>query len=84
MTLKLVAVGGEPVPESTLVDEVKEFAQGIETGAHGDVAGAVAIVVQSDGCLKICWFGEDYSPYELMGLLEAAKLTVFSDDVAED
>jgi hypothetical protein len=80
MTLKLVAVEGKAVPEATLYDEIKDFADAIPP----DAMGVISVVVNADGTLRILWFGEDYSAYELMGLFEAAKLRVFADDAIED
>jgi hypothetical protein len=37
-----------------------------------------------DGTLSIHISGESCSPYELMGLFEAAKLRVFADDCTGD
>lgn len=76
MTLKLVSVEGDPVPAATLADELQEFTDAIEP----DAEGVISVVVLSDGNLRIAWHGNEYSTYELMGLLDAAKLTVFADD----
>jgi hypothetical protein len=80
MTLKLVAVAGEVIPDATLTDELQDFTDNIEP----DAVGVISVVVQNDGSLRIAWFGEDYSAYELMGLFEAAKLRVFADDAIAD
>lgn len=79
MTLKLVAIEGEKIPDATLADELQQFTDTIEPEA----IGVIAVVVSADG-LRIQWMGDDYSSYELMGLFEAAKLRVFADDVIED
>jgi hypothetical protein len=83
VTLKLVAVEGEVIPDVLLGDELHAFAEDVEQGTHGDAIGVISLVVTDDG-VKICWFGEDYSHYELMGLFEAAKLRVFADDAIPD
>ena len=80
MTLKLVAVEGETLPEATLADELQDFTDNVEV----DATGVISVVVLAGGDLRIAWFGEDYSPYELMGLFEAAKLRVFADDAIAD
>lgn len=77
--LKLVAVEGEPIPDATIADELQEFTDSLEPEA----VGVITVVVTADG-LRIAWFGEDYSSYELMGLFEAAKLRVFADDMIDD
>jgi hypothetical protein len=80
MTLKLVAVEGEAIPDATIADELQEFTDNLEP----DAVGVISVVVLADNTLRIAWFGENYSSYELMGLFEAAKLRVFADDVIED
>ena len=80
MTLKLVAVEGEVIPDATLADELQDFADNVEA----DAAGVISVVVLADGSLRIAWFGEDYSAYELMGVFESAKLRVFADDAIAD
>lgn len=82
--LKLVSTEGQAIIEPPLADEIHAFADALEAGDHGDAVGVISAVVQADGAIKICWFGEDYTPYELMGLFEAAKLRVFANDVIED
>jgi hypothetical protein len=75
MALRLVAVEGDPIPASTLAEELEAFADSIEP----DATGVISVVVLGDSSLRVAWHGEDYSPYELMGLFEAAKLRVFAD-----
>jgi hypothetical protein len=80
VTLKLVAVEGETVPDATLSDELQDFADTIEP----DAVGVISVVVQADASLRIVWHGQDYSSYELMGVFEAAKFRVIADDLADD
>ena len=84
MTLKLVSVEGETIPDATLADELAEFNEAYERGDHGEVNGIVSALLLADGSIKICWFGEDYTPYELMGVFEAAKFRVLADDALPD
>jgi hypothetical protein len=80
VTLKLVAVEGEPVPAATLADELQDFTDTIEA----DAVGVVSIIMQADGSLRIVWHGQDYSSFELMGVFEAAKFRVIADDLTDD
>ena len=80
MTLKLVAVEGEAIPDATLADELQDFTDNIEP----DACGVISVVVLNDGNLRIAWHGEDYSSYELMGLFEAAKLRAFAAETMDD
>lgn len=80
MTLKLVSVEGQMIPDISLADELTNFVDNLDEQA----VGAITALVLADGSIKIVWFGEDYSPYELMGLFEAAKLRVFADDCCDE
>jgi hypothetical protein len=81
--LKLVSVEGEPIPDVSLAEELREFADGLETD-DDDSVGVVSLVLNSRGEIRVCWFGNDYSHYELMGLFEAAKFRVLADDAIAD
>jgi hypothetical protein len=80
MTLKLVAVEGETIPDATLADELQAFTDEIEP----DASGVISVVVLADGSLRIAWFGEDYSSAELVGFFELAKFRVIADDIADE
>ena len=81
MTLKLVHSADTVAIElaATLREEVTMLAAEVSD----DTSLVVALMVHPDG-ISIRALGEDVSCYELMGLLEAAKLRVFADDVIED
>jgi hypothetical protein len=78
--LKLVSVEGEPIPDISLADEIRDFADTLD----GDSIGIVSLVLNPRGEIRVCWFGDDYSHYELMGLFEAAKFRVLADDAIVD
>ena len=80
MTLKLVSIEGETVPDPALADELQELADNIETDAHG----VISVVVLADGNLRITWAGNDFSSAELIGYFEMAKFQVIADDMADD
>ena len=61
----------------------RRFADNIEKGEWGDVTRVIAIV-EYEGTMAILPWGENTSPYELMGMFEAAKLRVFADDLVDD
>jgi hypothetical protein len=56
------------------------FADEVEQGKHGDVTQVTVLVETADKLTRESW-GEMPSGYELMGILEAAKLSVFHDDL---
>jgi len=85
MTLKLVSNVEElgVYNFQDIADCARRFADQLEAGEQGDPF-RVVIVTQSDIGIGIGVWGENTSPYELMGLFEAAKLRVFADDAIED
>lgn len=60
------------------------FADDIDAGEWHEIHRAVVIVQHEDGSLSLLGWGENTSPYELMGLFEAAKLQSFADHVSDD
>ena len=66
-----------------LVACARRFADQLEEGVQGEPF-RVALVIQSNDGLTISVWGESADAHQLMGLFEAAKLTVFADHVTED
>lgn len=85
MTLRLVVENDEPgtADYGDIPAMLRQYAAEIETGQYGEVFRAVMVMELTDGIATLgC--GEDPTPYELMGLFEAAKLRVFADDLTDD
>lgn len=55
-----------------------EFAAKLKSGDYGEVTRAV-ILFESDTGLGIISAGEDRGGYHMIGLFEAAKMSVFAD-----
>ena len=66
-----------------LADMARRFADGIEAGEFGHTTRAIVVVETETGLAMMTW-GEGATPYEMMGLFEAAKLNVFADHAVED
>lgn len=85
MTLKLVSDNTVELPVANVGDiaaELRALGDAIESGEH-EATSAIIVTVRNGG-LTIFVRGENCSPYELMGLFEAAKLRVFADDAIEE
>ncbi len=88
MTLK-IAVDNTNVtefPHCNLMDIAamsRRFADNIDAGEWPDMSRAV-LLVEFGGSLAVLPWGESTTPYELMGLFEAAKLRVFADGLIDD
>jgi hypothetical protein len=77
----------EELPVGNLQDiggMARRFADDLEAGEYGETYRVVVVLQRSDSSLAIMGWGENGSPYEFMGLFEAAKLRVFADDVIDD
>jgi hypothetical protein len=85
MTLRLVSDNPDPTgPDySDIPAMLRQYAAEIETGQYGELI-SVVLLLERDKDLLTIGCGEDRSPYELMGLFEAAKLRVFADDLVEE
>lgn len=85
MTLKLVADNAEPgTPDyGNIPAMLRQYANEIEAGRYGEVLSTLLVVERTDG-LAILGCGSEPTPYEMMGLFEAAKLRVFADDLVDD
>ena len=81
MTLKLVT--DNPTVEisniSTIADAARKFADELDAGEHGDVT-SVTVLIETVGTLSRETWGEVPTGYELVGMLEVAKLGVLDDD----
>lgn len=84
--LKLVADNTVELPIVNVSDvpaNLRLLADTIERGDVADLRSCIFVMVTDCG-LSIYVKGENCSPYELMGLFEAAKLRVFADGAIED
>ena len=75
----------ETIPISNLMDIggcARRFADDVDAGKHGDVTSVTILIETATGLHRESW-GEMPTGYELMGILEAAKLAVFTDDIAD-
>jgi hypothetical protein len=61
----------------------RRFANQLEAGEQGEPTRLVIVAQHGDGVSTYVW-GENADPHQMMGLLEAAKLTVFADLVVGD
>lgn len=72
------------IPVGNLMDlagQARELADQIDAGEYGDVR---RILVVLDGApLKLQYWGDTATSYELMGILHAANMLVFADDVID-
>lgn len=89
MTLKLIhdAENVSNIPVGNLLDiggMARRFADEVDAGRHGQVSRVILMVEDEDGIRVLGWGARDATPYELMGLFEAAKLRVFADDFIDD
>lgn len=74
------------IPCGNLMDiagMARRFADDIDADTYGEPNRAIVIVETEEG-LRILSWGENTTPYEMMGLLEAAKLTAFADNIIDD
>jgi hypothetical protein len=85
VTLRLVGENVAELPVGNLMDVAamaRRFADDLDAGKWGEVSRVIVIV--ENGGMPILGWGENTSPYELMGMFESAKLRVFADDIIED
>ena len=66
-----------------VADMARRFAKNIDAGEWDCMVRAVMVVETESGMVILPW-GESSSPFELMGIFEAAKLRVFADTMVED
>jgi hypothetical protein len=81
MTLKLVS-NVEKLPVCNLdhlVSGAKELARRLEDGEYGEVISVITVIAKTDG-LGVYTFGSKRNGYEMMGLLDSAKFSIFVSD----
>jgi hypothetical protein len=66
-----------------VADMARRFAKHIDNGEWDCMVRCVVVVETEAGMTIIPW-GESSSPFELMGMFEAAKLRVFADTMVDD
>ena len=66
-----------------IADMSRRFADEVNDGEYGEVRRAIVVVQGEDGALTIIGWGDSSSPFELMGICEAAKLQAFADYVSD-
>jgi hypothetical protein len=84
--LRLAVNNVEALPIVNVADiaaNLRLLADSIDKGEQGEMRSCVFVIVYGSG-LAIHVKGENCSPYELMGLFEAAKLRVFADDAVDE
>jgi hypothetical protein len=85
VTLRLVSDNANPTgPDyGDIPAMLRQYAAEIEAGQYGDLL-SVILLAESEGSIMVLGCGEDPTPYELMGICEAAKLQVFADTAIAD
>lgn len=76
----------ETIPVGNLMDiagMARRFADDVDSGKLGDVASVTLLIESSAGLARETW-GEVPTGYELIGLLETAKMGVWADNADED
>lgn len=68
---------------ANIPEMLRQYANEIDAGQYGEVFRGI-VVLELDDSLVTLGCGEDSTPYELMGIFEAAKLRVFADDLIEE
>jgi hypothetical protein len=83
VTLRLVSDNPEPGrPDyADIAAMLRQYAGEIEAGQYGDDVICALLVLETPAKPLVLGCGEEPSPYEMMGLFEAAKLNVFADQV---
>lgn len=86
MTLRIVSDNVSELPVDNWSDisgMLRRTADEIDEGKYGDIIRLVAILDQPMG-IGIQTFGENGSQFEIVGLIEAAKIRILADDALED
>ena len=83
--LKLVSNNPEPgTPDySNIAEMLRQYAGEIEKGQYGELL-SVILVVEGESDIFTLGCGEEPTPYELMGIFEAAKLKAFAETMTDD
>ena len=66
-----------------IVQMADAFADDVENGEYGLVRRVLVVVDGDQGLCMLGW-GESLSPFEAMGLYDAAKMTTFADYINGD
>jgi len=61
----------------------RRFAEQLEAGSQGDVTRVIAVIETPEGITLGMW-GDETNGYELVGILEAAKLHAYDANVSDD
>ena len=83
MTLRLVTENDHPGrPDyANIAEMLRQYAAEIEAGQYGEDVICGLLILETPERPIVLGCGEEPSPYEMMGLFEAAKLNVFADQV---
>ena len=85
MGLRLVTNNDEPgIPDyANIAEMLRQYAGEIEAGQYGDVICAL-LVLETPAKPLVLGCGENPTPYEVMGIFEAAKLHTLADTLITD
>jgi hypothetical protein len=88
MTLKLVADEAEVIPLDVynfqdIAGCARRFADQLERGVQGEPTRVVVVLDTPDGVALAIW-GENVSGFEIVGLLEVAKMHAYENNVLGD
>ena len=88
MTLKLAHDSSGVIPLEVynfqdIAGCARRFADQMERGLHGEPARIVVIIDSGDGVGLATW-GENAGGYELLGILEAAKIRAYDANIVGD
>lgn len=83
--LRLVSDNHDPEgPDyANIAEMLRQYAGELEKGVYGEVF-SVVVVLECAARPIILGCGEEPTPYELMGIFEAAKLQAFADHVVDE
>ena len=89
MTLKLVHDDADVIPLDVynfqdIAGCARRFADQLEAGEQGPEPSRVVVLLDTPDGIALCVWGEVANGFELMGLLEAAKLHAYETNVADD
>ena len=81
MTLRLVTDNEDPTgPDYGNIPEMlRQYAAEIEAGQYGEPISVTLVVERKEDDLMLLGCGEEPSHYELIGLMEVAKLTAIAE-----
>jgi hypothetical protein len=88
MTLRLAHDSADVIPLEiynfqNIAACARKFADQLEAGELGDPSHIVLVSVQPDGIALSLW-GDNATGYEIMGILEAAKLRAHDANLIDD